>query len=75
MLERARMIQESLARTRKSVFGQIKTLFGATEIDEDTWDELEALLIQADLGVDTTMQVMERLRGNVWRGGAAWREG
>jgi fused signal recognition particle receptor len=58
-----------LARTSKATFGQLATLFGATEITEDTWDELEALLIRADIGVDTTMNIMEKLEIRVDREG------
>jgi len=50
--------KDGLARTSKVAFGQIATLLGATEINEDTWDDLEALLIQADLGVETTQDLL-----------------
>jgi len=56
---------EGLARTRKVAFGRIATLFGATEITDDTWDELEAILIQADLGADTTLSVTNALQKTV----------
>lgn len=62
MLEKLRA---SLTRTRKSVFGRLVNLLGAGEIDEETWDDLEALLIQADIGVSTTVTVVERLRERV----------
>jgi len=62
-------IKESLTRTRNSVFGQITTLFGGGEIDDELWDDLEALLIQADVGVDTTMELIETVRGRVTREG------
>jgi fused signal recognition particle receptor len=58
-----------LARTSKATFGQLATLFGATEINEETWDELEALLIHADIGVDTTLNVIDRLEDRVDREG------
>lgn len=58
-------IRESLARTRRSVFGQIAGILGARDITEETWDELEALLIQADVGVETTLGVVELLRKKV----------
>ena len=58
-----------LARTSKATFGQLATLLGATEISEDTWDELEALLIHADIGVETTMNIMEKLENRVDREG------
>jgi fused signal recognition particle receptor len=40
-------------------------LFGANEITEETWEDLEALLIQADVGVETTIALVERLRERV----------
>lgn len=58
-----------LARTSKATFGQLATLFGATEISEETWDELEALLIHADIGVDTTLNILDRLEDRVDREG------
>jgi fused signal recognition particle receptor len=51
----------SLDRTRKITFGKIASFVGATEINENTWDELEELLIQADLGVSTTHQIIQQL--------------
>jgi fused signal recognition particle receptor len=56
------MFRESLSRTRQAFFGRIATLFGATELDAAAWDDLEALLIQADLGVDTALEVTRRLK-------------
>jgi fused signal recognition particle receptor len=56
---------DGLARTRKVAFGRIATLFGATEINEDTWDELEAVLIQADLGAETALSIVTRLQNVV----------
>jgi fused signal recognition particle receptor len=60
-------IQASLTKTRQGLFGRIGSLFQASEISDETWDELEALLIQADLGVNTALQVVERVRGRVQR--------
>jgi fused signal recognition particle receptor len=60
-------IRASLAKTRQSLFGRIGSLFQASELSEDTWDELEALLIQADLGVNTALRVVEQVRGRVQR--------
>jgi fused signal recognition particle receptor len=50
-----------LAKTSKAKFGQIATLFGATEINDETFEELEALMIQADLGIDTSEEILEAL--------------
>ncbi len=57
--------KDSLDRTRKASFGRIATFFGGSDITEDTWDELEALLIQADLGVETTQSVIKSLKEQV----------
>jgi fused signal recognition particle receptor len=54
--------RSGLAKSSKAAFGRIATLFGATEITEETWDELEALLVQADLGIETTTDILDALR-------------
>ena len=58
-------IRNSLSRTRRSVFGQIVNVLGMGEIDDETWDDLEALLIQADLGVQTSTDLIDTLRRRV----------
>lgn len=58
-----------LSRSSKAAFGQIATLFGATQITPEIWDDLEALLIQADLGVETTEAVLDALEQRVDREG------
>jgi fused signal recognition particle receptor len=60
-------IKASLARTRQGVFGRISSLFQANEITEETWDELEAMLIQADLGANTALQLVAHVRSRVER--------
>jgi fused signal recognition particle receptor len=57
--------KEGLTKTRSSTFGRIANLFGASEIKADLWDDLEATLIMADLGVDTAMKVVENLQAYV----------
>ena len=57
-----RSIRDSLSRTRQSVFGQIAMVLGAGDITEETWEDLEALLIQADVGVPTTLHLVDRLK-------------
>jgi fused signal recognition particle receptor len=58
----ARSITDSLARTRNAVFSRIAGILGASQVTAATWDELEELLIQADVGVETTLYLIERLR-------------
>lgn len=67
-------LRKGLQRTRQSFFGRIAQALGATEIDEDVWDEVEGLLIQADVGVDTTLRLVERVRGRVQREGVTRQE-
>ncbi len=50
MFAKAKSIRESLERTRQAVFGQILTFLGQNEVTPETFDDLEAMLIQADLG-------------------------
>ena len=62
-------IRESLSRTRNVLVGQLATVFGANEITDQTWEDLEVTLIQADLGVSTTTAVLDRLRQVVYENG------
>lgn len=61
--------RDGLARTSKAAFGRMATIFGATNIDDTTWDELETILVQADLGVDTTESVIQSLQRTVEKEG------
>jgi fused signal recognition particle receptor len=54
--------KDGLSRTSKAAFGQIASILGASEIANDTWDDLEALLLQADLGLETTASVLDSLK-------------
>ena len=54
--------RNGLAKSSKTTFGRLAALFGATEITSDTWDELEALLVQADLGIETAADILDSLQ-------------
>jgi fused signal recognition particle receptor len=54
--------KDGLSRTSKAAFGQIASILGTSEITADTWDDLEALLLQADLGIETTASVLDSLK-------------
>jgi len=57
------IFRSGMAKTRQSFFGRLgQMLTGSGSIDDDTWDDIEALLIQADLGVQTTQDVMKDLQ-------------
>ncbi len=56
-------LKNGLTRTRRSLLGKLEELVtGTKKIDEDFYDELEELLIQADIGVNMAMDMTERLR-------------
>ena len=61
--------KEGLTRTRKVAFGRIATIFGATQISDQTWEELEVILIQADVGIETTESIIETLKKKVIKDG------
>jgi fused signal recognition particle receptor len=54
-----------LGRARASFAKSLGSVLGRSGIDQDSWDDLEAGLLQADVGVATTTQVLDRLRARV----------
>ena len=59
-------LKAGLDKTRKNILGGVDGVLGAfTKIDEDLFEELEEALIMADLGVQTTMDIVENLRKRV----------
>ena len=57
--------QAAVRRTRRLWFNQLTGVFRRSRIDDDMWDELEELLISADVGVSTSMKLMDVLRERV----------
>ena len=71
ILSRWFKLDKSVEKTREGVFARIAGVFERSRpIDDDLWDELEELLLQADVGVHTTDQLMEILRNEVELGNA-----
>lgn len=60
--ENLSIFRSGMSKTRQGFFGRIGQMLGGSNIDDDTWDDIEALLIQADLGVPTTQAVMKDLQ-------------
>ena len=59
---------DGLHKTRDSILGGVDTVLGAfTVIDEDLFEELEEVLIMADIGVETTTSIVDALRKRVKR--------
>ncbi|MDA8211235.1 MAG: signal recognition particle-docking protein FtsY [Clostridia bacterium] len=59
-------LKEGLTKTRKQFVEKIENLVSFTkQIDEDFFEELEEILIQGDVGVNTSMELVEKLRAQV----------
>ena len=60
--EKKKRLDEGLAESKKSFFSKIKTaVAGKSQIDIDVLDELEEVLIRSDVGVATTIKIIEAL--------------
>lgn len=56
-------LKEGLSKTRDALFGRIDSVFSMFKtVDEDLFEELEETLIMADIGVDTSVFMIEELR-------------
>lgn len=61
-------IKEGLVKTRDQFSSQIKNLFTANvKIDDDMYEELEEILISADIGMDSTLDIVDSLRDEIKR--------
>lgn len=59
-------IKEGLQKTKNGFVKQMESVFNSfTKIDEDLFEELEELLITADVGVNTTQKICDRLRAEI----------
>lgn len=59
-------LKQQLTKTKSAIVGKIDDLFkNFVKIDEDLFDELEELLISADIGVNTTEEILDQLRDAV----------
>ena len=59
-------IKEGLTKTRDNILGGVEQVFLAFRtVDEELFEELEEALIMADMGVETTMDILENLRNRV----------
>lgn len=67
MFDRLKKFGQAMTRTREAVFGQVADLFDQREVDESLWDELEELLIRADVGIPTAEYILTETRERVER--------
>ncbi len=66
--EERKELEAGLGRTKEGFFGRLKrAIAGRTTVDADVLDDLEEVLITSDVGVDTTVKIIERIEKRVAR--------
>lgn len=61
-------LDEGLAKTKESVFSKItRAVAGKSKVDDEVLDNLEEVLITSDVGVETTLRIIERIEKRVAR--------
>jgi len=68
---RLQRLRARLARSQNALGRGLLALLSREDLDEDTWDEVEEVLLTADLGVGPTQELLDRLRTRVRVEGAA----
>ncbi|MCL4138268.1 UNVERIFIED_CONTAM: hypothetical protein GTU68_007284, partial [Idotea baltica] len=64
--EKEEELDKGLEKTKESFFGKIsKAVAGKSKVDIDLLDELEQILITSDVGLDTTIKIIDRLESKV----------
>lgn len=58
-------LKAGLSKTRQNLGGQIANLFSGGKIDEDTYEELESILLTSDVGVAATQKLLDNLKARV----------
>jgi fused signal recognition particle receptor len=68
--EKKEQLDAGLDRSRTSLFGKLaRAIAGKTKVDDDVLDALEESLVSSDVGVDTTLKIIERIQERVKRDG------
>lgn len=66
--EKKESLDQGLQKTSESIFSKLsKAVVGKSKVDEEVLDELEEVLISADLGVETTIKIIQRIEARVAR--------
>lgn len=61
-------LDQGLSKTKESVFSRLsKAVVGKTKVDDEVLDNLEEILVTSDVGVDTTLRIIERIEERVAR--------
>ncbi len=66
--EKKERLDEGLDKTRSSVFSKLsKAVIGKSRVDDEVLDNLEEILVTSDVGVETTLKIIERIEARVAR--------
>ncbi|HEY50011.1 MAG TPA: signal recognition particle-docking protein FtsY [Dehalococcoidia bacterium] len=65
MLGFSRKTEQGVKRTREAWWGRVVNLFDRPDVGDELWEELEELLVSADVGVSTTARLIELLKVRV----------
>ncbi len=66
--EKKQTLDKGLEKTKESVLKKIsRAVVGKSKVDDDVLDELEEILITSDVGVDTTLKIIDRIEKRVAR--------
>jgi fused signal recognition particle receptor len=66
--EQQESLDKGLEKTKEGFFGKLgRALVGKSKVDEEVLDELEEILISSDVGVETTLKIIERIESRVAR--------
>lgn len=66
--EKKESLDQGLSKTKESVFKKLsRAVVGKSKVDDEVLDSLEEILITSDVGVETTLKIIERIEGRVSR--------
>ncbi len=61
-------LDQGLEKTKENIFSKLtRAVAGKSRVDDDVLDELEEILVTSDVGVDTTLKIIDRIEGRVAR--------
>ncbi len=67
--KRENQTEIGLQRTRDTWFSRVRRLFSGPSLNDETWEELEEVLLQADVGLAATEKLLSRVRARVQKEG------
>ena len=66
--EKKQDLDKGLEKTKNSFFGKLsKAIIGKSKVDDEVLDNLEEILVTSDVGVETTLRIIERIQNRVAR--------